>query len=91
MAPHRVPFPVVAGDQCGLPTENTDRNRGRKVLEFSYDLWSSSHDSTIIGVRTARKELGDCQLPVELEQRIRPPASQALHWPKTILISDLSD
>jgi hypothetical protein len=27
MAPHRVPFPVVAGDQCGLPTENTDRNR----------------------------------------------------------------
>jgi hypothetical protein len=41
MAPHRVPFPVVAGDQCGLPTENTDRNRVHvlKVPATTVDRW----------------------------------------------------
>jgi hypothetical protein len=30
IAPHRVPFPVVAEVQCGLPMENTDRNRASR-------------------------------------------------------------
>jgi hypothetical protein len=60
-------------------TSTNIRFRGRKVLEFSYELWSSYYDSTITGVRTGYVREGknwaifQCQWS-STKGFVRPPA-----------------